>query len=61
MLKKQKENSGSLAPGAGQLAKWRDGAETVTRCLSSLCDGEVKRERRAGEARRGSGMLTFDG
>lgn len=61
MLKKQKENSGLLAPGAGQLAKWRDGAETVTCCLSSLSDGEVKRERRAGEARRGRGMLMIAG
>lgn len=58
MLKKQKENSGSAGTGMGQLAKWRDGAETVTRCLSSLCHGEVKRERRA---RRGSDMLKLDG
>ena len=61
MLKKQKENSGLLALGVGQLAKWRDGAETVTGCLSSLCDGEAKRERGAAEARRGSDMLTVDG
>lgn len=53
MLKKQNENSGLLALGAMQLAKWWDGAETVTCCLFSLCHGEVKRKWKAGEARRG--------
>lgn len=53
MLKKQKENSGLLAQGAGQLAEWRDGAaETVTYCLSSLRDGEVKREWRSRKGQR---------
>lgn len=61
MLKKQKENSGLLALVAGRLAKCRDRAQTVTCCLSSLGDGEMKREQRVGEARRGSDMLMFYG
>ena len=61
MLKKQKENSSLLAPVAGWLVKSRTGAETVTCCLSTLCDGVVKREERVGVARRGSDMLMFYG
>lgn len=41
MLKKEKENSGLLALGAGQLAKCKDRVETVTCCcLSALCGSE---------------------
>lgn len=57
MLKKRKRKL--WLAGTGRGGSWQSGwhgAETVTRCLSSPADGEVKRERRAGVRQEGAAV-----
>lgn len=52
---RERGGRGSLALGAGQLAKEGDGAQIVTCCLFSLADGKVTRGtkgQRPAESRR---------